>query len=125
MTANNTGRRSKRSPAGRVEAKTASVSIRFEDVISGEFDAQHQAPSVVSQKRVLLPQAESPKLHKLLAQAGLGSRIEMESLITQGKITVNDVPAHVGQRVQVGDQAVRQALEIEVCCAAFARHCIP
>jgi 23S rRNA pseudouridine2605 synthase len=39
-----------------------------------------------------------------LAQAGLGSRIEMESLITQGKITVNDVPAHVGQRVQVGDQ---------------------
>jgi 23S rRNA pseudouridine2605 synthase len=53
---------------------------------------------------VLLPQAESPKLHKLLAQAGLGSRIEMESLITQGKITVNDVPAHVGQRVQVGDQ---------------------
>jgi 23S rRNA pseudouridine2605 synthase len=28
----------------------------------------------------------------------------MESLITQGKITVNDVPAHVGQRVQVGDQ---------------------
>ena len=104
MTANNTGRRSKRSPAGRVEAKTASVSIRFEDVISGEFDAQHQAPSDVSQKRVLLPQAESPKLHKLLAQAGLGSRIEMESLITQGKITVNDVPAHVGQRVQVGDQ---------------------
>jgi 23S rRNA pseudouridine2605 synthase len=104
MTANNTGRRSKRSPAGREEAKTASASIRFEDVISGEFDAQHQASSDLLQKRVLLPQADSPKLHKLLAQAGLGSRIEMESLITQGKITVNDVPAHVGQRVQVGDQ---------------------
>jgi 23S rRNA pseudouridine2605 synthase len=104
MTENNTGRRSKRSPAGREEAKTASASIRFEDVISGEFDAQHQASSDLLQKRVLLPQADSPKLHKLLAQAGLGSRIEMESLITQGKITVNDVPAHVGQRVQVGDQ---------------------
>jgi 23S rRNA pseudouridine2605 synthase len=104
MTANNTGRRSKRSPAGREEAKTASASIRFEDVISGEFDAQHQSSSDLLQKRVLLPQADSPKLHKLLAQAGLGSRIEMESLITQGKITVNDVPAHVGQRVQVGDQ---------------------
>ena len=104
MTENNTGRRSKRSPAGREEAKTASASIRFEDVISGEFDAQHQASSDLLQNRVLLPQADSPKLHKLLAQAGLGSRIEMESLITQGKITVNDVPAHVGQRVQVGDQ---------------------
>ena len=104
MTDQNTGRRSKRSPVGRAEAKEASVSIRFEDVISGEFDADNQATSDVPQKRVLLPQAESPKLHKLLAQAGLGSRIEMESLITQGKITVNDVPAHVGQRVQVGDQ---------------------
>ena len=104
MTDHNTGRRSKRAPAGRAEAKAASVAIRFEDVISGEFDAEHQATSDVPQKRVLLPQAESPKLHKLLAQAGLGSRIEMESLITQGKITVNDVPAHVGQRVQVGDQ---------------------
>ena len=104
MTETNTGRRSKRSPAGKAEANAASVSIRFEDVISGEFDAQHQDSPDLPQKRVLLPQAESPKLHKLLAQAGLGSRIEMESLITQGKITVNDVPAHVGQRVQVGDQ---------------------
>ena len=104
MTEHITGRRSKRSPAGRAEVKAASVSIRFEDVISGDFDAQHQTLPDLPQKRVLLPQAESPKLHKLLAQAGLGSRIEMESLITQGKITVNDVPAHVGQRVQVGDQ---------------------
>jgi len=104
MTDNNTGRRSKRSPAGQAEAKLASASIRFEDVISGDFDAEQQATLEPPQKRVLLPQAESPKLHKLLAQAGLGSRIEMESLITQGKITVNDVLAHVGQRVQVGDQ---------------------
>lgn len=104
MTDNHTGRRSKRSPAGQAEAKLASASIRFEDVISGDFDAEQQADPESPQKRVLLPQAESPKLHKLLAQAGLGSRIEMESLITQGKITVNDVLAHVGQRVQVGDQ---------------------
>ena len=104
MTDKHTGRRSKRSPAGQAEAKLASASIRFEDVISGDFDAEHQAAPESPQKRVLLPQAESPKLHKLLAQAGLGSRIEMESLITQGKITVNDVLAHVGQRVQVGDQ---------------------
>ena len=104
MTDKHTGRRSKRSPAGQAEAKLASASIRFEDVISGDFDAEQQAAPETPQKRVLVPQAESPKLHKLLAQAGLGSRIEMESLITQGKITVNDVLAHVGQRVQVGDQ---------------------
>ncbi|MEY3652836.1 MAG: hypothetical protein RL739_1006, partial [Pseudomonadota bacterium] len=104
MTDNHTGRRSKRSPAGQAEAKLASAPIRFEDVISGDFDAEQQAAPELPQKRVLLPQAESPKLHKLLAQAGLGSRIEMESLISQGKITVNDVLAHVGQRVQVGDQ---------------------
>ena len=55
-------------------------------------------------KRVLQPDAQQPKLHKLLAQAGVGSRLEMEALIAQGRITVNDQPAHVGQRVQHGDQ---------------------
>ena len=104
MTENTTARRSKRTPAGKAMAKAASVPTRFEDVISGDFDAEHQETAELPQKRVLLPQVESPKLHKLLAQSGLGSRIEMESLISQGKITVNDVVAHVGQRVQVGDQ---------------------
>ncbi|MEG1456399.1 MAG: pseudouridine synthase, partial [Comamonas sp.] len=55
-------------------------------------------------KRVLTPQAESPKLHKVLAQAGMGSRLEMEKLILEGKISVNKELAHVGQRVQYGDQ---------------------
>ena len=72
MTDHTTGRRSKRSPAGRAEVKAASVSIRFEDVISGDFDAEQQSAPESPQKHVLLPQAESPKLHKLLAQAGLG-----------------------------------------------------
>jgi 23S rRNA pseudouridine2605 synthase len=53
---------------------------------------------------VLLPEADSPKLHKVLAQAGLGSRLEMEALIVQGRISVNGEPAHVGQRIQFGDQ---------------------
>ena len=55
-------------------------------------------------KRVLLPEADSPKLHKVLAQAGLGSRLEMEALILQGRISVNNEPAHIGQRIQYGDQ---------------------
>lgn len=55
-------------------------------------------------KRVLEADAQQPKLHKVLAQAGMGSRVEMEALIAQGRITVNDRPAHTGQRVQYGDQ---------------------
>jgi 23S rRNA pseudouridine2605 synthase len=52
----------------------------------------------------LTPQADTPKLHKVLAQSGLGSRLEMEQLITQGRISVNNEPAHIGQRIQFGDQ---------------------
>ena len=75
----------------------------FDAVISGQFDADEVDPNVGSGKRVLAPQADSPKLHKVLAQAGLGSRLEMEQLILQGRISVNNEPAHIGQRVQFGD----------------------
>jgi 23S rRNA pseudouridine2605 synthase len=78
--------------------------IRFADVISGQFDADEESPEVPPLKRVLLPEADSPKLHKVLAQAGLGSRLEMEQLILQGRISVNNEPAHIGQRIQFGDQ---------------------
>ncbi len=78
--------------------------IRFADVISGQFDADEESPDVPPLKRVLLPEADSPKLHKVLAQAGLGSRLEMEQLILQGRISVNNEPAHIGQRIQYGDQ---------------------
>jgi len=43
------------------------------------------------------------KIHKVLAQAGLGSRREMEELIRAGKVRVNGTPAQVGMRVQAGD----------------------
>ncbi len=78
--------------------------IEFSDVVSGQFDAELDIEDVAPAKRVLLPQAESPKLHKVLAQSGLGSRIEMERLIADGQVSVNQEPAHVGQRVQFGDQ---------------------
>jgi 23S rRNA pseudouridine2605 synthase len=77
---------------------------QFLDVISGQLDADAEDAQVALPKRVLLPQPESPKLHKVLAQAGLGSRLEMEQLITEGRISVNNTPAHIGQRVQWGDQ---------------------
>ena len=78
--------------------------IEFSDVVSGQFDADLAKEEVTPLKRELLPQAESPKLHKVLAQSGLGSRIEMERLIADGHVSVNQEPAHVGQRVQFGDQ---------------------
>ncbi|WP_225783461.1 pseudouridine synthase [Xenophilus sp. Marseille-Q4582] len=78
--------------------------IQFADVVSGQFDADEGSADVAPPKRVLLPQADAPKLHKVLAQAGLGSRLEMERLILEGRISVNNEPAHIGQRIQYGDQ---------------------
>ena len=80
------------------------VPVRFSDVISGRFDADETDAEVVLSKRVLLPPVETPKLHKVLAQSGLGSRLEMEQLILEGRISVNNEPAHIGQRIQFGDQ---------------------
>ena len=79
------------------------VANLFEAVVSGQFDADEESPAVLPAKRVLAPVAESPKLHKVLAQAGMGSRLEMEQLIMEGRITVNNEPAHIGQRIQFGD----------------------
>ena len=80
-----------------------SLVTRFEEVVTGQFDADEVDPAVDLPKRVLSPQPESPKLHKVLAQAGLGSRLEMEQLILEGRISVNAEPAHIGQRIQFGD----------------------
>ena len=50
------------------------------------------------------PDADAPKLHKVLADAGLGSRREMEELIIAGRVSVNGEPAHIGQRIGPSDQ---------------------
>ena len=76
---------------------------RFDDVVTGQFDADEEDTALVPPKRVLTPLPETPKLHKVLAQAGLGSRLEMEQLILEGRISVNAEPAHIGQRIQFGD----------------------
>ena len=107
---------------------------RFAQVLSGEFDASGEpegdvaadhvdaAPPAESaevdavaestedssqsaaHRRVLQPEADAPKLHKVLAQSGIGSRRDMEDLIQDGHVTVNGETAHVGQRVSFGDQ---------------------
>ena len=58
-----------------------------------------------------MPSAKSPgdpvvteKIQKYLADAGVGSRREIERWIVAGRITVNGEQAHVGQRVHDKDQ---------------------
>ncbi len=46
---------------------------------------------------------QGEKLQKVLAQAGVGSRREMEEWIAAGRVTVNGEPATVGMRVFEGD----------------------
>jgi 23S rRNA pseudouridine2605 synthase len=92
----------------------AGLADRFADVVSGRFDEEETSADVALPKRVLPPQPETPKLHKILAQAGLGSRLEMEQLITEGRISVNNEPAHIGQRIQYGDQVKVNGKSIRV-----------
>lgn len=87
-----------------IAARTGKGGDLFADVVSGRFDAEAAQEAPALTKRVLPPQTETPKLHKVLAQAGLGSRLEMEQLILEGRISVNNEPAHIGQRIQYGDQ---------------------
>ncbi|WP_422392599.1 rRNA pseudouridine synthase [Mycetohabitans rhizoxinica] len=55
-------------------------------------------------KRALSADDDAPKLHKVLAEAGMGSRREMEELIIAGRVSVNGEPAHIGQRIMPTDQ---------------------
>jgi 23S rRNA pseudouridine2605 synthase len=48
--------------------------------------------------------ADPPKLQKALADAGHGSRRELETWIAAGRVSVNGTPAHVGQRVGPDDK---------------------
>ena len=81
------------------------VGERFADVVSGAYDSEPAPePDTEPGKRVLAAMPDAPKLHKVLAQAGIGSRRDMEQLIADGQITVNGQPAHIGQRIAAGDQ---------------------
>ena len=89
----------------------------FAQVLSGEFDVEEPVDAAAPPappKRVLLPDADAPKLHKVLAQAGVGSRRDMEELILDGQITVNGQPAHIGQRISFGDQIKVQGKPVKV-----------
>lgn len=50
------------------------------------------------------PPVAGEKLQKVLARAGLGSRREMEGVISSGRVLVNDEPAKLGDRVSPEDK---------------------
>jgi len=95
-----------------VQSATAQAGEVFAQVLSGDFDVEvpaaegevETAEEAPEYKRVLAAEPDAPKLHKVLAQSGIGSRRDMEQLIEDGHVTVNDEPAHVGQRISFGDQ---------------------
>lgn len=81
----------------------------FSFVTSDAFDANDGGQGQQKSKPVrrdLTADDDAPKLHKVLAEAGLGSRRDMEELIVAGRVSVNGEPAHIGQRILPTD-AVR------------------
>ncbi|HWJ95690.1 MAG TPA: pseudouridine synthase, partial [Telluria sp.] len=81
----------------------------FSFVTSDEFDALEGGKGGQAKpkaRRDLTADDDAPKLHKVLAEAGLGSRRDMEELIIAGRVSVNGEPAHIGQRILPTD-AVR------------------
>jgi len=79
------------------------TSETFDQLASAEDTAQrahHHKPV----RRDLTADDDAPKLHKVLAEAGMGSRRDMEELIIAGRVSVNGEPAHIGQRILPTDQ---------------------
>jgi len=108
-------KRNDSAPATVESAAAAAVDDVFAYVTSPAFDADNGSTGVRApmlrrgrnapqQKRVLEPDEDAPKLHKVLADAGMGSRRDMEELIIAGRVSVNGEPAHIGQRIMPTDQ---------------------
>ena len=58
------------------------------------------------------------RLHKLLAQHGIGSRRQVEEWIRAGRVLVNGRPAEVGQRVRISDRITVDGRDVSKRLAA-------
>lgn len=77
------------------------TSQAYDSMVEGDDRGGRPAKQV---RRDLTAEDDAPKLHKVLAEAGLGSRRDMEELIVAGRVSVNGEPAHIGQRILPTDQ---------------------
>ncbi len=84
--------------------------VATEDGAGADAAGSTQDPN----RRVLAPERDAPKLQKVLAQAGVGSRRDIEAWIAEGRVTVNDHPAHTGQRVSYGDRVAVDGKPVRV-----------
>lgn len=92
----------------------------FAEVVSGAYDVagdEAQVDMPVA-KRILAPEPDAPKLHKVLAQSGVGSRRDLEQVIAEGRVSVNGQPAHTGQRVSWGDRVAIDGKPVKIHIAA-------
>lgn len=103
----------KRNATGKVgqPKEVARADDLFRYVVSGEYDTEAEGVVTEAERRKakalareLTAEDDAPKLHKVLAEAGMGSRREMEDMILQGRVSVNGLPAHIGQRILPTDQ---------------------
>ena len=91
----------------RAKDKLSEADAVFSFVTSDAFDREEGGSGKPAKaRRDLTADDDAPKLHKVLAEAGMGSRRDMEELIVAGRVSVNGEPAHIGQRILPTD-AVR------------------
>ena len=116
----NGGQKTSAKPGGRgasgvrpAHGPTRDADAVFSFVTSDAFDSSADDENIArdarqaaakSARRDLTAEDDAPKLHKVLAEAGLGSRRDMEELIVAGRVSVNGEPAHIGQRILPTDQ---------------------
>ena len=81
---------------------------------SDRNEAADDTPAQDPARRVLAPDVEAPKLQKVLAQAGVGSRRDLEQMITDKRVTVNEEVAHTGQRISWGDRVAVDGKPVRV-----------
>ncbi len=80
------------------------TSDAYDQASGTEDNAPRQQRQAKPVRRDLTADDDAPKLHKVLAEAGMGSRRDMEELIIAGRVSVNGEPAHIGQRILPADQ---------------------
>ena len=98
------------------EEPSGTIGPVAEDGESAEGTAQGSSmpPKQAPARRVLAPEIDAPKLHKVLAQSGVGSRRDLEQMIAEGRVTVNGQAAHTGQRISYGDKIAVNGKPVKV-----------